>query len=125
MDIQKVVFMLMAQDMDRAIALYSDVIGLEVRYRSPNWTEMAYGDAVVALHGGGDGEVKSTGLGFTVADIEAACREVSAGGGKVMSGPSERPGEPIMLAHLADTEGNGFELAQEVRSSGQTAGYPP
>ena len=31
MDIQKVVFMLMAQDMDRAIALYSDVIGLEVR----------------------------------------------------------------------------------------------
>ena len=114
MDIQKVVFMLMAQDMDRAIAFYSDVIGLEVRYRSPNWTEMAYGDAVVALHGGGDGEVKSTGLGFTVADIEAACREVSAGGGKVVSGPSERPGEPIMLAHLADTESNGFELVQNL-----------
>ena len=113
-DIQKVVFMLMAQDMDRAIAFYTDVIGLEVRFRSPNWTELTYGDAVVALHSGGDGEFNSTGLGFTVVDIRAACREVSAGGGKVVSGPSERPGEPIMLAHLADTEGNGFELAQDV-----------
>ena len=33
-DIQKVVFMLMAQDMARAIAFYVDVIGLEVRFDS-------------------------------------------------------------------------------------------
>jgi predicted enzyme related to lactoylglutathione lyase len=114
MDIKKVVFMLMAQDMDRAITFYEDVIGLEVRYRSPNWTELGYGDAVVALHGGRYGEFKPTGLGFTVTDIDAACQEVRDGGGKVVSGPSERPGEPIMLAHLADTEGNGFELSQDV-----------
>ena len=113
MDIQKVVFMLMAQDMDRAVAFYTDVMGLKVNYQSPDWTELAYGDAVVALHGGSDGEFRATGLGFTVADVEAACREVTTGGGKVRSGPSERPGEPIILAHLADTEGNGFELAQE------------
>ena len=114
MDIQKVVFMLMAQDMDRAIAFYTDVIGLEVRFQSPNWTELACGDAVVALHGEGDGEFKSTGLGFTVADVDSACKEVSEGGGKVITGPSERPGEPIILAHLSDTEGNGFELAQDI-----------
>ena len=117
MDIQKVVFMLMAQDMDRAVGFYKDVIGLKVNYQSPDWTEMAYGDAVVALHGGGNGEFKGTGLGFTVADVEAACQEVTAGGGKVRSGPAERPGEPILLAMLADTEGNGFELAQETGQS--------
>ncbi len=88
MDIQKVVFMLMAQDVDRASTFYTDVIGLEVGYRSPNWAELTHGDAVVALHGGGDG--------------------------KVVTGPLERPGEPIMLAHPADTEGNSFELAQKV-----------
>ena len=110
--------MLMANDMDRATAFYTDVIGLEVAFRSPNWTELAYGDAVVALHSGGDGEFTSTGLGFTVADIEAACQEVTAGGGKVLSGPSERPGEPIMLAQLADTEGNGFDLSQDVGQPG-------
>ena len=105
--------MLMAQDMDRAIAFYTDVVGLEVKYRSPDWTELAYGNAVVALHGGGDGNFKGAGLGFTVADVKAACQEVTTGGGTVWSGPSERPGEPIILAMLADTEGNGFELAQE------------
>ena len=114
MDIKKTVFMLMAQDMDRAIAFYKDVIGLEVRYRSSDWTELGHGDVAVALHGGGNGEFKPTGLGFTVTDVDAACQEVRDGGGKVVSGPSERPGEPIVLARLADTEGNGFELAQDV-----------
>ena len=113
MDIQRILFTIKAQNMDRAIGFYTDVMGLEVKYRSPNWTELAYGDAVVALHGGSDGEFRGTGLGFTVADVEAACQEVTAGGGKVRSGPSERPGEPIILAQLADTEGNGFEMAQE------------
>ena len=113
MDIYKVVFMLMAQDMDRATAFYTDVVGLKVNYQSPDCTELSYGDAVVALHGGGTGEFNATGLGFTVGDVEAACREVAVGGGTVRSGPTERPGEPILLAMLADTEGNGFELAQE------------
>ena len=58
--------MLMAQDMDQAIAFYTDVVGLEVKYRSPDWTELAYGDAVVALHGGGDGDFKGTGLGLPI-----------------------------------------------------------
>ena len=74
MDIQKVVFMLMAQDMDRAVAFYTDVMGLKVNYQSPDRTELAYGDAGVALHGGSDGEFRATGLGFTVADVEAAQR---------------------------------------------------
>lgn len=112
MDIQKVVFMLMVQDMDRAIAFYRDVIGLELRLHEGNWAELGYDEAVVALHGGGTGEHRSTGLGFTVADVAAACDEVSRGGGKIVSAPEERAGEGIILAGLTDPEGNSFELAQ-------------
>ena len=87
MDVQKVVFMLMAQEMDRAIAFYRDVIGLELRLHEGNWAELGHDDAVVALHGGGNGEYRSTGLGFTVADVAAACEEVSAAGGGVIQVP--------------------------------------
>ena len=112
MDVQKVVFMLMVQEMDRAIAFYRDVIGLKLRLHEGNWAELGRDDAVVALHGGGNGEYCSTGLGFTVADVAAACGEVSGGGGRIIQDPEERAGEGIILAHLADPEGNSFELVQ-------------
>ena len=69
---------------------------------------------LLLLHGGGDGEFRKTGLSLQVSDIEAACKEVEAGGGSVLEGPAERPGEPIKLAHLVDTEGNAFDIAQYV-----------
>ena len=115
MDVQRVVFMLMAQEMDRAIAFYRDVIGLELRLHEGDWAELGHDDAVVALHGGGNGEYHSTGLGFAVADIAAACEEVSAAGGGIIQAPEERAGEGIILARLVDPEGNGFDLSQSAR----------
>ena len=77
---------------------------------------MGHDDAVVALHSGGNGEYRSTGLGFTVADIAAAWEEVSrGGGGGIFHHPEERTGEGIIPAHLADPEGNGFGFVQSVR----------
>ncbi len=114
MKIYSVKYMLMAQDMDRGIAFYRDVIGLELKFSSQHWTELAWGDLIIALHGGGTGAFQKTGLGFQVADIEAACQEVAAGGGKILLPPSSRPGEPILLAELADPEGNGFSFSQYV-----------
>ena len=116
MDVQRVVFVLMAQEMDRAIAFYRDVIGLELRLQAgDDWAELGGGDAVVALHGGGNGEYRPTGLAFTVADVAAACEEVRSGGGTIIRDPEERAGEGIILAHLTDPEGNGFQFAQSVR----------
>ena len=112
MKVEAVKYMLMAQDMDRAVRFWRSVVGLVVTTTSPNWSELAFGDATVALHGGGTGELNMTGLGLQVADVEAACREVKVGGGSVVSPPEDRPGEPIILATLADTEGNGFMLSQ-------------
>ncbi|MCH7800952.1 MAG: VOC family protein [Chloroflexi bacterium] len=114
MHIESIKFMLMAHDMDRAVAFYRDVMGLEVRSRSPMWSELAHGDAVVALHGGGQGEFNETGLSFQVSDIESACAEVESGGGRIRKAPENRPGEPIKLAELSDSEGNGFTMAQYV-----------
>lgn len=115
MEITSVKFMLMAEDMTRAIRFYRDVIGLEVKFESREWAELAFGDAIVALHGGGNkGEFRTTGLGLQVRDIRAACREVEAGGGRIASRPMERPGEPIILAEVVDTEGNQFSLTEYV-----------
>ncbi len=113
MEIQKVAFILMAQDMDRAVSFYKEVIGLELQVRhGSNWAELGCECAVVALHGGGSGEYRRTGLAFTVADVTAACEEVNRGGGSVVQYPQTRPGEGIILARLVDTEGNGFDLSQ-------------
>ena len=115
MQIDKVMFVLMAKDMERAVAFYRDVIGLEVKVNHGGWAELGYDDAVVALHAGGDGEYRPTGLAFRVADVEAACADVKAGGGKVVQPPVEPPGVGIIRAAVADPEGNGFTVTQRAR----------
>ena len=115
MKVTKTYFMLMVDDMDRATAFYRDVFGLSVRFVSPDWSELAWGDATVAFHGGrGGDERRPTGLGFEVDDLEAACAEVEAHGGTVVMPPSDRPGEPIRLADVADPEGNVVSVAQPI-----------
>jgi predicted enzyme related to lactoylglutathione lyase len=114
MFIESIKYMLMAQDMNRAIRFYRDVLGLEVKFESPQWTELVYGDAIVALHGGGTGVYQKTGLSIQVRDIVTACREIESGGGKVALAPVARPGEPILLAEVLDTEGNAFSLTQYI-----------
>ena len=49
---------------------------------------------------------------FQVDDIDAAVGEVEQGGGKIISGPSDPPGEPLRLARVLDPEGNAFSLDQ-------------
>ena len=115
MKVTKTGFMLGANDMDRALRFYKDVIGLHVGFESPEWSEMTYGDATVALHGGKPStDLDRTGLYFYVDDIEAACKEVEAAGGRVIAPPNANQEEGIVLAELADTEGNGFGLCQQL-----------
>ncbi len=105
-------FILMVQDMNRAIEFYSKTFGLSIGFRSPDWSELTAGDAVVALHAGGSGQRVDTGLGFQVDDIEAAVAAVSTAGGSVLRAPHAPGDEGILLADLVDTEGNGFMISQ-------------
>ncbi|RVH72558.1 glyoxalase [Sinorhizobium meliloti] len=105
-------YLLSAQDMDRAVTFYRDTFGLEVIERSPWWSELRYGSAVVALHGGGKGERRPTGLSFTVDRISAACSAVESAGGEITSQPEDRGDEGIILAQFADSEGNIVMLSE-------------
>ena len=116
MDVQKVYFMVMVQDTDRAVAFYNEVMGLELKLHSRTSSELGNDHAVVALHAGDNGEYRITGLDFTVADLAAACEDVSAGCGRIINPPEERTGEGIILARVADSEGNGFSLTQRAHN---------
>ena len=106
-------FLLSAKDMDRAITFYRHVIGLNLTTSSAWWSELTYGTTTIALHGGGTGEFRPTGLSFTVDDIDSACKAVIAGGGSIRSGPEDRGEEGIYLAEVTDPEGNGFMMSQD------------
>jgi len=107
-------YVLWVQDMDRAIAFYTGAVGLAEHFSSPGWTELGWGDAIVALHGGGDGSTRETGLSIQVEDLDAACKHIENYGGAVVSPPQSRPGEPIKLAVISDTEGNQLMLTQYI-----------
>lgn len=53
-------FLISAQDIERAVAFCRDVIGLKVKEQSPWWSELTFGSATVALHGGGTGAFRAT-----------------------------------------------------------------
>ena len=114
MKVRKALYMLMAQDMERGVRFYRDVLGLDVKLHTPGWSELTLGDSTVALHGGGTGEQTRTGLSFEVEDIDDACRQVQDGGGQLLRGPLLRSAEGIKLADLADTEGNVFFFSSPV-----------
>jgi predicted enzyme related to lactoylglutathione lyase len=113
MKLTKVYFMLWVSEMERACAFYKSALGLGEAYRSADWSELRFGDATIALHRGGPRVVhQHTGIGFEVDDLAEACDTVTAAGGKVVAGPSDRAAEGIRVADCADTEGNRFSLAQ-------------
>lgn len=111
---QAVKYVLMAQDMDRAIAFYRDAMGLIESFVSPYWSELRFGDAIVGLHGGGDGSLQQTGLSIQYEDVREAYAEALNAGATGVKEPEQREGEPIMLASVTDPEGNVIMLTQYV-----------
>ena len=106
--------MLMAQDMDRAVAFYRGVFAFEEKFASEYWSELLWKDCVIALHGGHEGgEVRSS-LSIEVDDIVAAVEAVTQHGGKIVMKPERREGEPIILSEFKDAEGNIVMLTQYV-----------
>ena len=89
---------------------------LSLSLESEHWSERTFGDAIVALQGGETGATTRTGLSIQVAELDAACQRVAAGGEHVVEPPQSRPGKPIRLAIVADTEGNEFYLTESITS---------
>lgn len=57
-------------DMDRAVAFHRDVLGLPLKFQSPEWSEFATGDTTLALHAAStDRPAGSVELGFGTEDV--------------------------------------------------------
>jgi hypothetical protein len=89
-------------------------MGFVEGFTSPHWSELRFGDAILALHGGGDGTRNPTGLSLQYEDIIAAHAEAIKAGAVGIHAIEQREGEPIMLSTIADPEGNVIMLTQYV-----------
>jgi predicted enzyme related to lactoylglutathione lyase len=105
-----------AEDMARATAFYRDVLGLRVVRQSPEWTDLTCGDGNLALqnfqHPRKEREHIPTMVLLTIGgDLDEAVIEVEAAGGKLLH-TSNHEAAPVIVAHVADTEGNAIQLVK-------------
>ena len=104
MNLLAIKYQLMVEDMGRALAFYRDVIGLEVKYESPHWSEFETGQTTLALHIASPEHTPGTcELGFRVPDIGAFYARKAGKGITFTSAP--RPLHGQTLAKFRDTDG--------------------
>ncbi len=98
-------------DMPRAVAFYRDVLGLTLRFESPQWTEFTTGDATLALHLskpalGAPAEAHTAGTcrpGLSVPDLDAFHTRVTGQKVTCVQPPKETFGARI--AQYLDPDG--------------------
>jgi lactoylglutathione lyase len=92
-------------DMNRAVKFYRDVLGLQLKFESPEWSEFVTGETTFALH---PATAKHTPgaveLGFTVEDIHRLYQDLSAQGVRFTMPPTKQDFGGI-LAQFVDSEG--------------------
>ncbi len=106
----------MAADMPRAVAFWREVFSLEEIMFSEWWSELGYGDVIIALHGGHDGAPNPTGLSLQFDRVIDAARRIEKAGGRILMFPEQREGEPILLGRARDLEGNEFFITEQLRA---------
>src|SRR6516165_4924293 len=99
--------MVMVSDMKRSVSFYRDILGLPLKFESPEWTEFATGATTVALHGGAkpaaarQSEEQPAGtcsLGFNVENLDEVYHALRQKGVVFTVAPTDRAGEGIRLA---------------------------
>lgn len=117
------VVMITVSDMSRSVAFYRDVLGLPLRFESPDWSEFDTETVTLALHGGGvpaeqgqlpRGVAGTVSTGWYVEDIESVCAALKAKGVRFVMEPTAREGEGIKLATFLDPDGCALSLAAPV-----------
>ena len=106
-------------DFNRSLAFYRDVLALPLQFVDDTFQFAAFSAGAVrlAVVGGADSkkmrEAKGgdvhTGIGFCVADVDAAFSELAAKGVRFTMNPSKQPWGGYM-AMFADPDGNIFYL---------------
>jgi lactoylglutathione lyase len=98
-------------NMNQAVAFYRDVLGLPLRFQSPDWSEFATGETTLALHTSSPlnppGKVQ---LGFHVSNLQQFYEEMSARGIQFTQLPTREGGS--LLARFIDSEGTECSISQ-------------
>jgi lactoylglutathione lyase len=108
-------------DMDRAVSFYRDVIGLPLRFETPEWTEFATDGATLALHAAEatDVDVGSSSMtapgrcrpGLSVPDLGAFHRRMVECDVSCVQAPKELFGAKI--AQYLDPDGLEISVSEE------------
>lgn len=115
------------ENLDRALAFYTGVLGLELGHRSGQFAQLATGATRIALFERSamenvlgqalsvpDRAAPAFELGFKVADVDTAFAELTARGAEAAVAPTDRPWGQ-RTAYVRDPDGNLIELAQDRR----------
>ena len=102
------------RDMDRAVAFYTDVVGLRlVRRDGDDWVELDGGDVRLGLHGAGERPELPTGgtVVLRVDDLDAAMATMQERGVAFEAHVGEVAGL-ARFASFADPDGNALQIIE-------------
>jgi len=92
-------------DMNRAVRFYRDVLGLQLKFESPGWSEFVTGETKLALHPASEkNPAGAVELGFRVPDIQKFYLEMRAKGVNFSMPPTKQDFGGL-LAQFVDSEG--------------------
>jgi predicted enzyme related to lactoylglutathione lyase len=104
-------FSIEVRDKARATAFYVEALGASVTFAAPVWTSIQIAGVRVGLFLHPEQTPGRVGLHFVVSDLPESLAHVVQAGGSVVAAPREvAPG--VVVADVADTEGNVFALRQ-------------
>jgi lactoylglutathione lyase len=91
-------------DMNKAVAFHRDVLGLKLRFQTPEWTEFETGETSLALHPASPGYPPgSIQLAFSSSDLDGFYEARDENGVKFTMPPTPLHGTTI--ARFLDSEG--------------------
>jgi lactoylglutathione lyase len=96
-------------DMPTSVNFYRDVIGLSLKYESPQWSEFATGETVLALHPASNQNPAGTiQLGFNDPDQPGLKARLLANETQVTRPPENEGGE--VITEYLDPDGSRFSI---------------
>ncbi len=115
--------MVVVSDMQKSVEFYRDLLGIPLKFQSPEWTEFQTGATTLALHGGGvatqgppagdpSKQAGHCSIGFNVDNVDKTYEELQAKGIRFVMPPTQREGEGIRLAVCIDPDGLPISFAQ-------------
>jgi lactoylglutathione lyase len=111
------------ESLERSMAFYRDVIGLQVRIEGDGYVEFEMDNTKFSLFDrsklpeliGREGGSPPCGeIGFVIEDVAGEADRLKGLGVEILSGPMDRPWHERTL-HIGDPDGNIIEFAQKLR----------